>query len=104
MPQANNLPLLNVLMDGQTALAERAVTIFKEFTPAFRHYCRIDAKTCKSHSTPDSELLSFNLADARPHQLKALEGYGMQDGQSAATDPVIRAFFETVRKKITLHN
>ncbi|HPC51812.1 MAG TPA: CBASS cGAMP-activated phospholipase [Verrucomicrobiota bacterium] len=104
MPQANNLPLLNVLMDGQTALAERAVTIFKEFTPAFRHYCRIDAKTCKSHSTPDSELLSFNLADARPHQLKSLEGYGMQDGQSAATDPVIRAFFETVRKKITLHN
>ncbi len=103
MPQANNVPLLNVLMDGQTALAERAVGIFKEFTPAFRHYCRVDAKTCKSHSTPDSQLLSFNLADARPNKMKDLEGYGMLDGQSAATDPAVRYFFDNVRKPITLH-
>jgi predicted acylesterase/phospholipase RssA len=104
VPQANNIPLLKVLMDGQTALAERAVTIFKEFTPAFVHYCRVDAMRCKSRATPDSELLSFNLADARPHKLKQLEGYGMMDGQSAATDPAVRYFFETVRRPITLHN
>jgi predicted acylesterase/phospholipase RssA len=102
--QANNIPLLDVLMDGQAALAERQVTIFKEFTPAFRHYCRVDAKTCKSRSTPDSELLSFNLADARPHKLRALEGFGMQDGQSAATDQAVRSFFDNIRKPITLHN
>ncbi len=104
MPQANNIPLLNVLMDGQTALAERSVHIFKEFTPAFRHYCRVDATRCKCRSTPDSQLLSFNLADARPHKLKDLEGFGMMDGQSAATDPAVRCFFESVRKPVTLHN
>ena len=103
VPQANNVPLLNVLMDGQTALAERAVAILREFTPAFVRYCRLDAKTCKSRSTPDSRILSFSLADARPHKLKDLEGYGMMDGQSAATDAVVREFFETVRKPIKLH-
>jgi uncharacterized protein len=104
LPQSQNIPLLGVLMDGQVELVERSIPILKEFTPAFEHYCRLSPKSVKTPATPANKMLSFGLADARPHKLEELVGFGKQDGQSASTDENVRAFFQFVKKPVTLFN
>jgi len=99
-PQRGNLPLLNVLMDAQAASVRFSVEILRQCMPAFSHYCRSDARFGKTRATPESELTSFLLADARPATLARLEGYGAQDGQSDATDPNILKFFDTIRRPV----
>ena len=96
-PQCGNNPLLSVLMDAQAASARFSVDILRRCMPAFTHYCRSDARFGKSRATPESDLNSFLLADARPATLEHLEGYGTQDGQSDATDPNVLKFFDSVR-------
>lgn len=104
VPQCGNTPLLSALMDAQAASARFSVEILRQCMPAFTHYHRSDARYGKARATPEAELNSFSLADARPSVLDQLEGYGAQDGQSDATDPNVLKFFETVRAPVRFYN
>jgi len=94
-PQADNLPLLSVLMDAQAASTKSSVEILRECLPPFKHYHRSDAKS-KQPNASDQQLAKFRLADATETALSELEACGQRDGKiDAANDNVLRFFDHT---------
>jgi len=102
-PQKRHIPLIGALMDAQTKLAFHSTQYLMRSSPElFVRFERRDAERGKARSTPTSNLLDYDIADARDRKMKELHTFGATDGQSDASDPDIAYFFKDIKQPVQL--